>query len=87
MNYTCGGCSNTWGGLAMAHCSVCHDTYSGITSFDRHRNRGKCVNPETYKNEDGELVFERRTSGKVPIWAFPTDIDFAERFAKGGLIS
>lgn len=44
--YTCGGCTNTWTGLAQCHCSVCHETFGGISNFDRHRFNGECRRPE-----------------------------------------
>lgn len=33
----------------MAHCTVCHQTYSGIWAFDRHRKDGWCLDPKTLK--------------------------------------
>lgn len=29
----------------MAHCTVCHGTFSGVTYFDEHRRDGWCLNP------------------------------------------
>lgn len=50
---TCSGCSERWKGRAAAHCSACHQTFSAITLFDRHRSaaglRGACVDPSTIK--------------------------------------
>lgn len=49
MQFTCGGCSNTWGGLTRAHCSGCHLTFSTAGNFEKHRRgwgpRGKCLSP------------------------------------------
>lgn len=28
-----------------AHCTVCHNTFSGVTYFDAHRSDGYCHNP------------------------------------------
>lgn len=28
-----------------AHCSVCHRTFGTVTSFDRHRRGGACLDP------------------------------------------
>lgn len=28
-----------------AHCSVCHRTFGTVTSFDRHRRGGECLDP------------------------------------------
>lgn len=40
-------CDARWGGLLASHCSACHNTFSGIIAFDKHRLRGKCVDPES----------------------------------------
>lgn len=48
---TCNGCENNWTALNAAHCSACHQTFSGALLFDRHRSaqgeRGRCLNPAT----------------------------------------
>lgn len=75
--FTCSGCTNAWGGTAMAHCPTCHETFSGITGFDRHRSNGRCRKP-------GSVGLELRTNGAAPVWAFPTDIDYNERFGRSG---
>lgn len=47
---TCGGCSVEWTGDGRCHCSGCHNTFGGLTSFDAHRTqygeRGSCKKPE-----------------------------------------
>lgn len=47
----CGGCDSVWTGAARAHCSNCHITTGGVTSFDAHRKqygeRGSCIDPAT----------------------------------------
>jgi hypothetical protein len=35
------------GGLARAHCGVCHETFSRVSNFDQHRVAGQCVAPES----------------------------------------
>lgn len=46
---TCGGCPARWTGLAVAHCAGCHETFSALGLFDRHRTavgeRGACKPP------------------------------------------
>lgn len=42
---TCGGCSSSWIGLAKCHCASCHLLFSSLSSFDRHRRAGKCLDP------------------------------------------
>lgn len=40
---------------AQAHCSVCHETFGGVSMFDRHRRDGACLRPEScgMTNRDG----------------------------------
>lgn len=42
---TTGCCDATWTGIAAAHCSGCHETFTSASTFDRHRRGGKCLNP------------------------------------------
>jgi len=45
---TCGGCPSRWSGLARAHCSACHLTFTGVSAFDRHRSADdECLDPTT----------------------------------------
>lgn len=32
-------CGAVWTGLSMAHCSVCHQTFSTVDNFDIHRQK------------------------------------------------
>ena len=46
---SCVRCPARWGGLKTAHCSACHETFTVVAAFDRHR-RGSpddrhCVDP------------------------------------------
>jgi hypothetical protein len=64
MPITCGGCPTTWTGLARCHCSGCHRTFSGVTTFDLHRRprgwHGSCVDPATLATATGtRLLIER----------------------------
>lgn len=38
-------CGRRWTGLNTAHCTTCHNTFSGVTGFDKHRKDGECINP------------------------------------------
>lgn len=38
-------CGATWCGLKTCHCIGCHETFTTITSFDKHRQRGHCLQP------------------------------------------
>jgi hypothetical protein len=42
---TCGGCITTWTGMVMCHCAGCHNTFSSLGLFDRHRRGGRCREP------------------------------------------
>jgi hypothetical protein len=50
VNFGCSRCPSTWTGSNIAHCSVCHRTFSAVSTFDRHRtgNVGtrRCLPPE-----------------------------------------
>lgn len=49
----CRKCSAEWAGLAVAHYSVCHQSFSAVSSFDKHRagskdgtfSQGECSDP------------------------------------------
>ena len=30
---------------AQAHCGACHETFGGVSLFDRHRREGVCLRP------------------------------------------
>ncbi|WP_425457709.1 hypothetical protein [Catellatospora sichuanensis] len=40
-----GGCRTPRG--QEAHCTVCHNSFSGVTYFDDHRQEGYCLSPVT----------------------------------------
>jgi hypothetical protein len=58
-------CGARWSGLRVAHCSVCHVSFSGVNTFDRHRKDGACRTPA----EMGMRPLEGRTS---EVWGWPT---------------
>lgn len=46
----CGGCDADWGqATKVCHCAACHETFTTVANFDRHRDRrgehGSCKNP------------------------------------------
>ena len=49
MKTTCIHCDATWSGYTRCHCGNCHNTFSGVTTFDAHRRgygeRGSCKDP------------------------------------------
>lgn len=59
--FTCSGCNSVWTGLNRCHCSKCHETFGGVSSFDKHLQprRKKCIYPEKLgltQNEQGVWV-------------------------------
>jgi hypothetical protein len=65
----CPRCRNEWGGLKTAHCTVCHQTFTTVGAFDKHRDGSHaddtrhCVDPESVG-----LVNAGRA---YPCWGFP----------------
>lgn len=43
--HTCAKCTNRWSGANTAHCATCHNTFTGVAAFDKHRQNGKCAHP------------------------------------------
>lgn len=44
-------CGRTWTGLSQAHCTICHEHFSTVANFDRHKpSRSGCMNPSTIVN-------------------------------------
>jgi hypothetical protein len=35
--FTCSGCDNWWTGLNSGHCSACHESFTSVSGFDKHR--------------------------------------------------
>ena len=81
---SCGGCDATWTATAAAHCAAagCHQTFSSVTLFDRHRSlageHGACKDPALLVGGNGDPICEFRDG----MWRFPemTDADKAARF-------
>lgn len=57
--HPCGSCEATWTGLAAAHCPSCHDTFSTVALFDRHRRGSACLDPSTVLDAAGTRVMYR----------------------------
>ncbi len=39
---TCPRCRREWSGLAQCHCATCHNHFSTVGNFDKHRVTGRC---------------------------------------------
>ncbi len=40
-------CGKSWTGESRCHCASCHQTFSNVTHFDKHRKSYKCVDPQS----------------------------------------
>jgi hypothetical protein len=73
--YSCH-CGRRWSALGEAHCAAdgCHEQFSTVRHFDRHRMNGACVWPAALYRRDGQpfLRLVERAGG-------PTWVDFEER--------
>lgn len=69
----CQHCDARWGGLKTAHCPTCHETFTTVPTFDKHRTGShvhdtrRCVPPQ-----DAGLVDAGRA---YPCWAQPGTYD------------
>ena len=59
-------CGATWGGRQACHCAGCHRSFTGESSFVRHRRDLQCVDPATARRKDGSPAFELNARGQ---WA------------------
>lgn len=66
MRITHGACGKSWqGGERSGHCSGCHRTFYGLTTFDRHRKGGECRYPGDlpgpwWVDDDGQWHYGER---------------------------
>lgn len=65
--YRCGGCALWWTALGAAHCAGCHETFTSVSGFEKHRRGGQCLTPA----EVGLVPADR----KWPGWALPGSYD------------
>jgi hypothetical protein len=65
--FTCQKCGGAWCGLKTCHCTVCHQTFTTVTGFDRHRTGPagdrRCITPE----QAGLVLMGR----DYPCWGIP----------------
>lgn len=72
--YTCGGCDMTWSALSVCHCSGCHQNFSGLTAFDKHRDgQHGGFRADTRYCRDPEEVGLVDSGRAYPCWGFPYD--------------
>ena len=80
-----GACGQSWrqSGNRTGHCSGCHQNFDGLSAFDRHRRDGKCLDPASLFDKDGESVFLGRSDDIATYWRLPSDLGSAlERFGR-----
>ena len=58
------GCGARWSGLATTHCARCHQTFSGVSGFDQHRENGRCLGP-------AEAGLSLLAGKAYPCWGMP----------------
>lgn len=69
------GCGRRSASLTQVHCVTCHHQFSGITSFDRHRDgphEGErvCLDPAGIMDKKGAAVFEPSQERHGVVWRF-----------------
>ncbi|TDH48865.1 hypothetical protein E2F47_22125 [Mycobacterium eburneum] len=68
--HECAKCRQRWGGLNTSHCSACHQTFTGLTAFDKHRDGNHahgtrhCVAPQSVGLVDAGRGY--------PCWGHPS---------------
>jgi hypothetical protein len=64
-------CGARWTARGLAHCGGCHNSYSGISTFDQHRSmtgeHGVCKRPAEVVNSLGERLLWLRDG----VWRGP----------------
>jgi hypothetical protein len=63
------GCPARWGGLKTCHCAACHESFTVVAAFDKHRvgshadDTRQCVHPATVGLVDAGRAYS--------CWGFP----------------
>ncbi len=65
----CPRCPNRWTGHNTAHCPTCHQTFTGITAFDRHRTGSHTTGRTCLPPTQAGLADAGRN---YPCWGHPT---------------
>ena len=66
---SCARCPARWGGLKTAHCDACHQTFTVVAAFDKHRagshthDDRHCLDPAAVGLVDAGRAY--------PCWGFP----------------
>lgn len=59
-------CGARWTRAGACHCAGCHETFSSLSGFERHRRRGVCLDPAV-------CGLVRKSAGKAGgfMWTLP----------------
>jgi len=68
MNIGCAKCANRWSGLKTAHCGACHETFTTVGAFDKHR-RGT-YEPDTRHCVAPPSAGLVKTNRAYPCWGY-----------------
>lgn len=70
----CRKCAAEWSGLAVAHCSVCCQSFSAVSSFDKHRSGSK---DKTFtQGECSDPSLRGLVRNRHGYWGMPSDREF-----------
>ena len=74
MSYPLCGCGETWSGTTAAHCAAsgCHQTFTTVANFDRHRRGGACQQPTS-------VGLRLAARAGYQAWAQPGEENLADR--------
>ena len=74
MPHHCAKCPARWSGHLTAHCAACHQTFTGLGAFDRHRDG-------SHTSRQGRFCLTPGKAGLVladrlyPCWGLPNTAD------------
>lgn len=71
---TCRKCVRVWNGLAVAHCTICHESFSAVSSFDKHRSGSK--DGEFSQGECSDPSLRGLVRNRHGYWGMPSDREF-----------
>jgi ribosomal protein L34E len=68
------GCGASWTGANVSHCGECHQTFTGVSSFDDHRAGKKPHNGKGFYRPSGHCYDPKDTGQSQNAkgnWGFP----------------
>ena len=58
-------CTRLRDNTRQAHCGACHFTFSSVTTFDQHRQGGKCTHPSLWLMIERNGIWGQRMSDET----------------------